>query len=255
MTRRTDVLGILEHFYDTVPRSVGAIEEVGPFTNFLPGAVPTWKFYARPRLGFTGEIGPADVQRILDRRAELGLPRNLEWVDEVTPSLLPAVRAVVGDRTGRYPLLVRRPDPAPPEQAGVVVMGPDHPDLAAAIGAVGASFDSTDEVTPATLSGQPGLIEAGELIVVAAYDAHCDVVGGGTTAPRGDVTELMGIGILPRARNTGLGTATTQALVRAALETGVTTLFLSAASDGAASIYRRVGFQDVGTACILELDD
>lgn len=255
MTTRSDVLAALECYYDTVPRSVGSTEELGPFTNFLPGAVPTWAFYARPRLGFTGDITAEDVRRVLDRRAELGLARHLEWVDEVTPSLVPAVEEVVGDRTGRYPLLVRRPDPTPPEQDGIVLMTPDHPDLALAVGAVGSSFEDRDDVTPASLSGQPGLIEAGELIVVAAYDADGAVVGGGSAAPRGDVTELMGIGILPRARGTGLGTAATQALVRAALRAGVTTLFLSAASDGAASIYRRVGFEDVGTACILELDD
>jgi len=31
-------------------------------------------------------------------------------------------------------------------------------------------------------------------------------------------------------------------------------LFLTAGSDAAATIYRRVGFVDVGTACVLELD-
>lgn len=255
MSKPPDALTRLEQYYDTVPRSTGSGEEVGPFTNFVPAAVPTWTFYARPRLGQTGEITAADVQRVLERRAELGLPRAIEWVHEVTPTLLAAVEAAVGDRTGRYPLLVRRPDPAPPEQAQIVVMTADHPDLAAAIGAIGASFGGRDDYAPATLSAQPRLIEEGGLITVAAYDADGAVVGGGSTAPRGEVSELMGIGILPRARGTGLGTAVTQALVRAALGAGVTTLFLSAASDGAASIYRRVGFEDAGTACILELDD
>jgi ribosomal protein S18 acetylase RimI-like enzyme len=255
VTPSSDLLLTLERYYDTVPRSVATTEECGPFTIFAPGRVTRWTFYARPRLGLTEEITADDVRRVLDRRAELGLPRNIEWVDEVTPSLRPAVVAAVGDRTQRYPLLVRRADPVPDAQRDVVVMAPDHPDLAAAIGAVGASFGGTDSFAPATLTDQPRLIEAGELIVVAAYDATGAVVGGGSTSPRGTVTELMGIGILPRARNTGLGTASTQALVRAAMQAGVTTLFLSAGSDGAASIYRRVGFEDVGTACILELDD
>ena len=65
----------------------------------------------------------------------------------------------------------------------------------------------------------------------------------------------MGIGVIPRGRGRGLGTAVTEALTRAAMHAGVTTVFLSAGSDAAASIYRRVGFEDVGTACILELDD
>lgn len=255
MTPLSDVLLTLERYYDTVPRSLSTTEECGPFTIFVPTEVTKWTFYARPRLGLTEDVTADDVRRVLDRRAELGLPRNIEWVDEVTPSLRPAVAAAVGEHTQRYPLLVRRADPVPAEQPGVVVLAPDHPDLAAAIGAVGASFGSTDTFEPATLTAQPRLIEEGQLIVVAAYDADGVVVGGGSTSPRGTVTELMGIGVIPRARNAGLGSAATQALVRAAMQAGVTTLFLSAGSDGAASIYRRVGFEDVGTACILELDD
>ncbi len=134
-------------------------------------------------------------------------------------------------------------------------MTPDHPDLAASVGAVHASFGETDDYEPAELQSQPDLIASGDLIMVAAYDDAGTVVGGGSASPRGEVTELMGIGIIPRGRGRGLGTAVTEALTRAALHAGVTTVFLSAGSDGAASIYRRVGFEDVGTACILELDD
>jgi predicted GNAT family acetyltransferase len=43
--------------------------------------------------------------------------------------------------------------------------------------------------------------------------------------------------------------------VHACREAGVRTVFLSAYNDAAASIYRRVGFVDVGTACILQVDD
>ena len=186
VTPPSDVLLTLERYYDTVPRSLSTTEECGPFTIFVPTEVTKWTFYARPRLGLTEEVTADDVRRVLDRRAELGLPRNIEWVDEVTPSLRPAVAAAVGEHTQRYPLLVRRADPVPAEQPGVVVLTPDHPDLAAAIGAVGASFGSTDTFEPATLTAQPRLIEEGELIVVAAYDADGAVVGGGSTSPRGD---------------------------------------------------------------------
>ena len=39
------------------------------------------------------------------------------------------------------------------------------------------------------------------------------------------------------------------------LRRGVGLGFLSAGSDAAADIYRRVGFVDIGTACVLELDE
>ncbi len=255
MTTAPTVLGIIERYYDTVPRAVATAEECGPFTIFAPTLTTSWTFYARPRLGLCTEVDADDVRRVLARQRELGLRRSLEWIDEVTPSLLPAVTDVVGDRVDRHPLLVRRPDAPAPRAASTVVLGPDHADLAAVIGAVGASFDGHDDPEPGTLAAQPGLIEDGRLIVVGAYDAEGRVVGGGTAAPRGEVAELMGIGVIPRARRTGLGGRLTQALVRAALDAGVITIFLSAASHGAASIYRRVGFDDIGTACILELGD
>jgi ribosomal protein S18 acetylase RimI-like enzyme len=61
----------------------------------------------------------------------------------------------------------------------------------------------------------------------------------------------MGIGVAPAHRMSGTGTAITRALVRACRQAGVRTVFLSAGNDAAAGIYRRVGFQDLGTACIL----
>lgn len=253
MSTATTVLDTLERYYDTVPRAVATPEECGPFTIFAPTPATTWNFYARPRLGSDAAITADDVRRVLARQAELGLERNLEWVDEVTPSLLPAVTEVVGDRVDRYPLLVRRPDPSVVELVETTLMTPDHPDLAAVVGAVAASFGGHDDPEPGTLVAQRELIADGRLIMVGGYDAEGRVVGGGTAAPRGEVAELMGIGVIPRARRAGLGSAITQGLVRAALDAGVTTLFLSAGSDGAASIYRRVGFEDVGTACILEL--
>jgi predicted GNAT family acetyltransferase len=63
----------------------------------------------------------------------------------------------------------------------------------------------------------------------------------------------MGIGVPPFARKQGLGSAITRALVAAVREHGASTVLLSAANDEAASIYRQVGFADIGTACILEM--
>ena len=104
MTPPSDVLLTLERYYDTVPRSLSTTEECGPFTIFVPTEVTKWTFYARPRLGLTEEVTADDVRRVLDRRAELGLPRNIEWVDEVTPSLRPGGR---GRRSASTPSATR----------------------------------------------------------------------------------------------------------------------------------------------------
>jgi ribosomal protein S18 acetylase RimI-like enzyme len=253
------VLTQLETYYDTVPRVAGTIEEVGPFTLFIAGPGLGWQFYARPRLGETAEPTAADVLRVLDRQRELGVARQVEWVHETTPSLLPAVREALGEDApiAECPLLVLPPTHAvaAPEAGRYEVLSPDHPDLALQIGAVHAAFGDSDEADPSDPGVRAELIRDGKLVVVAAYDADGTVIGGGTAAPRGDTSELMGIAVIPRARKSGHGTAITAALVNAVRERGVRTVFLSAGSDDAASIYRAVGFERVGTACILELGD
>ncbi len=259
----TDQLAQIERYYDAVPRPAATTEEIGPFTLFLAEEGTGWEFYARPRLGLDQPVTADDVRRVLDRQVELDRPRQIEWVDETTPTLLPAVRnalasaasAGVSIEVGQYPLLVLPADADVPATGEVTtrVLAPDDADLAITVGAVSAGFHGSDDVSERPVGRRPELSQDGLLIEVAAYDDTGRVVGGGSAAPRGETAELMGIGVPPFARRRGLGSAITRALVRAARDRGVTTLLLSAGSDSAASIYRRVGFRDVGTACILEL--
>ncbi|MGI8523882.1 MAG: GNAT family N-acetyltransferase, partial [Nocardioides sp.] len=207
-------LDAIETYYDTVPRAAGTAEEVGPFTLFLAEQGTGWQFYARPRLGADATFTPDDVRRVLARQAELRVPQAIEWVDEMTWSLLPAV-VEAGFEAGRYPLLALPEDvtvgePTQPTR----VLAPDDADLALSIGAVGAAFDGADEFEPGSLGRRPDLIAAGALIVVAAYDDRGRVVGGGSASPRGETAELMGIGVPTGHRNLGVGTAVTGALVQ-----------------------------------------
>ncbi|WP_151081844.1 GNAT family N-acetyltransferase [Nocardioides cynanchi] len=244
----------IEAYYDTVPRAAATTEEVGPFTLFLAEEGTGWDFYARPRRGSEHEFTSEDVRRVLARQVELGRQRAIEWVDQVTPSLLPAVRAA-GHQTGSYPLLAlpRDAEVTAPERTRVLPF--DDADLGLAVGAVHAAFAGEDDVAEQPVGKRRELIADGRLIEVAAYDADGTLVGGGSAAPRGETAELMGIGVPPAHRTAGVGTAITRALVRACREAGVRTVFLSAYNDAAASIYRRIGFVDVGTACILGVDD
>ncbi len=244
----------IEAYYDTVPRAAATTEEVGPFTLFLAEEGTGWQFYARPRLGGEATFTADDVRRVLARQVELGRPRAIEWVDQVSPSLLPAVSAA-GHEAGRYPLLALPPHTEVAPATRTRVLTGDDPDLGLTLGAVSAAFDGSDEVAEKPAGRRPDLIAAGRLIEVAAYDPDGRVLGGGSAAPRGETAELMGIGVPPAHRTTGVGTAITRALVHACRDAGVRTVFLSAYNDAAASIYRRIGFEDIGTACILELDD
>jgi ribosomal protein S18 acetylase RimI-like enzyme len=60
---------------------------------------------------------------------------------------------------------------------------------------------------------------------------------------------VMSVGTLPAARRRGIGTAVTGRLVEHAREHGAELVFLSAADDGVARLYERLGFRRIGTAC------
>lgn len=250
------LLATIEACYDAIPRVAGTVEEVGPFTLFRADPASGWQFYARPRLGLSEPVTADDVRRVLARQDELGVPRAVEWVHEVTPSLREAVESAgVAEGLEPCPLLALPPgsDLGPAAGPGrYEVMTAEHSDLPQVLGAVVAGFDESDVVRPGEPGIRPRLIGSGALVVVAAYDEHGAVVGGGSAAPRGGAAELMGIATVPSARRRGHGGDVTRALARAARERGADTVFLSAGSDAAAGVYRRAGFVDVGTAMILD---
>jgi ribosomal protein S18 acetylase RimI-like enzyme len=260
-----DVLPVLETYYDAAPRAHARTEEVGPFTLFLKQG-EGWDYYARPRLGFAGEVTQADVDAVRARQRELGVAENLEWVHETTPSLLAAVSASGPPHhpafsVARCPLLVLPADPSliagPGRRVDGDVTARVRPvglgdDLDLVFGVIHAGFEGTDAVTPRASTRQVALIREGLLSVVAAFDEHGNVVGGGSHGPRDGTSELTGIAVLPRARRRGIGAAITAALVDDALDRGVRTVFLSAQDDTVARVYERVGFVRVGTACIAE---
>ena len=257
-TASAELLADIERYYDAVPRPAATTEEVGPFTLFLAEDGTGWQFYARPRLGLTEEVTADDVRRVLARQAVLGLPRAIEWVHETTPSLLPAVHQATDGldhvELEECPLLVLPADATVSEAPDARTLDGDDPDLAVTQSVIHAGFEETDELVDRPLGRRPDLIRAGLLVVVAAYDGD-RVVGGGSAAPRAGMAELMGIAVPPAFRRRGLGSAITRGLVHAVRAQGVRTILLSAASDDAASIYRQVGFVDVGTACILGVSD
>jgi ribosomal protein S18 acetylase RimI-like enzyme len=252
------LLATLEGYYDTAPRASTDPEEVGPFTLFVQRDPEGWPFYARPRLGLSGDITVDDVAAVLARQAELGLTASIEWVHETTPSLLAAARAagldveecpllVLAEGSQHHPLSRRVGEDLTPRTA---VLPPDDPDLPVVVGAVHAGFSSTDDVEPRDVAREQDLIERGLLVMVGAYDAQGRVVGGGSHGPRGGTTELVGIAVLPGARRRGVGGAITAALVADARARGIDTVFLSARDDAVARVYERIGFVRVGTACI-----
>ncbi len=100
----TDVHATVETYYDAAPRLAATVVEVGPFTLFVKDDPSGFDYCARPRLGLDAPIDVTDVPAVRARQRVLGVPENLEWMHQTTPSLLGAARATglsVEDARGR----------------------------------------------------------------------------------------------------------------------------------------------------------
>jgi GNAT superfamily N-acetyltransferase len=256
------VLPELEAYYDAVPRSAARVEAVGPFTLFA--GTGAWPYYARPTLGVEHEFTAQDVAAAIERQRELGLPETFEWVHETTPSLLGAARAA-GLEVLEAPLMVlnRGTWRAPEVSMTLRILDADDPALASARAVQTVGFSS-----PGTATGSASVPERDAaveeegldflrerirrgLTVMAVAEGDYGPVAAGSHQPVDGVTEIVGVATLPVVRRQGLGAAVTGALVDDALERGATTVFLSAGSEAIGSVYARLGFRRVGTACIV----
>jgi GNAT superfamily N-acetyltransferase len=290
MTAITHVLATIERCYDALPRVDGAVAEpMGSFVLFRRTG-PGWPFYARPRLDAVfdpAEAAPAaglsaaraaEVTAVLARQRELGVPLALEWVHEVTPTLLPAA-AEAGLVVLRAPLMVldpaRLPRPerllGPDDDAAVRVLDPDASEFAEEYARSGAvaeigfggepaadatdPTDPTDAVAPAVPSGaeldairEPLRRRTKGHAVVATTPTG--VVARGAYQAAVGCAEIVGVATLPAARRRGYGAAVSAALARHALDAGHDLVFLSAASEDVARVYARIGFRHAATACI-----
>lgn len=259
-------LARLEKYYDSAPRAHSRVEEIGPFTLFV--ASSGWPYYARPRLGEAAAATVDDVRAVLSRQRELDMPQALEWVDETTPGLVDVVRSA-GAAVEECPLLVFVGPPKGSAGTAWLLTAADGTDIAAAWAAVAVSFDNGGTSTGAagleardeqarSVAGvdlEPLLERLAQgtmrMAAVSASPApHSGPVGGGSHIPVGDVSEAVGVGVLPAYRRRGLAGNLTYVLAQDALEHGVTTFFCSAQSDDVARVYEAVGFRRVGTACI-----
>jgi ribosomal protein S18 acetylase RimI-like enzyme len=237
----------IERYYDAAPRSDADAEPVGPFTLFVGRG--GWAYYARPRLGLRDEVRRGDVRALLARQRELDVPAEIEWQPAVTPSLADAARGA-GMVVHEFRVLVHA-GPAAGLPADVRLVDPAD-DIEAVLSAQQQGFGGLAEVEAAAVRTLRTRMAAG-LTRVAVGFAHGCPVCVGMHSPVGNVTEVVGVSTLSSARRQGWAGRVTTALLADAYAHGVETVFLSAADDAVARVYRRVGFADAGGVCAAEL--
>lgn len=264
---RAQLLHRLESYLDAVPRSAARAEAFGSLTLFHRG--DGWPYYARPTLGWSGEVSVDDVTAVRRRQRECDLPEAFEWVDDTTP-VLRGIAELAGLRVEALPLMVLGRPIVSVQPAGVRVrtLPPDDPWLASATAVAEVAFGSSGtepgtagererdaaatELTPERLQVSRERLQRGLTVTAVAAQGDGAPLCVGSHQPIGEVTEIVGVGTLPSARHRGLAAAVTAHLVADAVSRGVSTIFLSAGSVDVARMYARVGFERVGTCCIAE---
>jgi GNAT superfamily N-acetyltransferase len=265
----TALLTRIERSYDAIPRVEGVrVEAVGPFELFVRDGAG-WPFYARPRLG-AREFTETDVESVLARQRELGVPEAIEWVLDTTPALLPLVERLMP--VTRAPLMVLDPAALPEPVPGCRLLDPDSStfadDCAAsfAVARIGFGFPGTspgspgpaqrdaaaDSVEPEILAQSARDLRAGRKAEAVLTVPASGIVARGAFQSALGAAEIVGVATLPSARHRGHGAAVSALLARHALARGNDIVFLSAASDDVARVYARIGFRRVGTAGIAE---
>lgn len=260
------MLHTIEAYYDAVPRADAVVEQLGPFTLFVKSG-PGWPYYARPSLGAT-QFTLEDVQRVLSVQHAFQVPQTFEWVADTTPSLAAILRSV-GLKVTEHPLMVLfdRPSDVPRTPPGVEVrLVTESDDLAllnavarvgfgapgTAIGQAGvaAALEAVDRKTGSVDAQRERLRSGGTFMAAAFVDGQ--PVGVGSHNPVGDVTEIVGVAVLPAFRRRGIAAALTSLLVADSLGRGIQTVFLSADDHAVGRVYTRLGFREIATACVAE---
>jgi ribosomal protein S18 acetylase RimI-like enzyme len=257
-----DLLQRIEEHFDAAPRAAADVEEHGALTLFV-SRIP-WRFYGRPRLGLSEDVGADDVAALRERQRELGVREALEWVHETTPSLAGAA-AAAGLEVLQVPLLALVADewspPQPPDGVTLRMLGAEDPALPAAQAAVELAFvaqgmEVGDAGAEARDLAQARLGDLGflrerlrrGLTAMAVAESAEGPLAAGSHQLASGVSEVMGVGTLPAARRRGIGSAVTGRLVQDARSHGAEIVFLSAADDDVARLYERLGFRRIGTA-------
>jgi ribosomal protein S18 acetylase RimI-like enzyme len=266
-----EIIKRIDAYCDTQPRERARAEAHGLLVLFVPAGAG-FPYYARPRAGDRGPVTAAAVQAVRARQRELKLPESFEWIEHFAPEMA-AAAAEAGLRVHRHPMLVlgtRAPPPPLPPTTSVRIVDPDDPELVQAWAVPGVAF-----AHPGSEIGRAGVVERDKLAadhdpasievvrqrlrtgrsVLATASGPNGPLASGSYQHVAGVAEITGIGVLPASRRRGLAAAVTHALAAHAQARDAPTVFLSAADSGAARIYTRLGFREIGTAMIAEPPD
>ena len=205
-----------------------------------------YRNYAYPDEGATADID--SIGALIEAFASRRRTPRLEFIPELAPSLRNALIDAGFQDEHFLPLMTRSSNASgmaslPPSNAQYKLALSDE-DLKTAAGVQNAAYQA-GPVTAADVDRLRRLVDRGGAVAVAEL-AGQPVGSGLITSPIDGVAEIAAVGVLPSVRKTGFGRGVTTFLADIASELGVDLPFLMA-HDREVSLYRRIGFAEVGT--------
>jgi GNAT superfamily N-acetyltransferase len=231
-------------------------EHIGPFlATFTRDTKNPYLNYAIP--ADDAAATAADVAALVAAyRARDRKPR-LEYIPSLAPAIEPALLEAGFEIEGRLPLMtfVEEAELTAPEGIELVAPATDEEYRGAAM----AQWEAYAESEPLPASAGDGLrrtAETGGVVVLARAAATGDLAGAGLcTPPHDGITELAAIGVRESFRRRGIAAAMAAWLARAALDQGMTLVFLMAHGRDEARIYARAGFVEGGEVLHISLSE
>ncbi|HEY3265371.1 MAG TPA: GNAT family N-acetyltransferase [Armatimonadota bacterium] len=236
----------IDSYLNEVAGSASDTVQVGPFRAFFrrDSLMPELS-YARPTARLDDDARDG-IRRVRAACAERGRACRWEFLPDLHPGFAEMLTAEGFPEPALRPLMAVEQEDFRAEtlsSAEIRLLSPGETApisavLAEAFGFAEGEGDAADELAPMLARGS------------VACGAWVDGVpaAGGLHVPRGDTTELAGIGTRERFRRRGIAGALTSALAADAFHRGCRLVFLSAADENVQRVYARLGFRVIGSA-------
>ena len=230
-------------------------DQIGPFlATFTRDTDNPYLNYAIPDEG--GTAATADVEALVRAyRARERKPR-LEYIPSVAPTMEAALLEAGFKIEGRLPLMTCE-TPRFEAPLGIELVSPSSEDEFRKVAEVQwEAYGEAGVVPERVVAGLRRTADTGGVVVLARSVEAGEAAGAGLcVAPHDGVTELTSIGVREKYRRRGIAAAMAGWLTRAALEKGMTLVFLMAHGPDEARIYRRAGFVDRGEVLHISLSE
>jgi ribosomal protein S18 acetylase RimI-like enzyme len=229
-------------------------ERIGPFlATFTRSTDNPYLNYAIPDEG--SSASPTDVETLVATYQSRARKPRLEYIPGTAPAIEPVLLAAGFESDGRLPLMSFDKQVELVVPAGIEIVSPGTDgEFRSAAETQWEAYGESGALSESAVDGLRRVADGGGIVLLARDAATGEPAGAGLCTPPYDgVTELTSVGVRSAFRRRGIAAALTNRLARAAVERGMTLVFLMAAGADEARVYARAGFVQRGEVLHISL--